>query len=69
LLTISGVDPLTSRAGPERPHANAGGFTPRAYRYDFVISCSSMGVTVRQKAPLIAPVRPGDTVTVSERWF
>jgi hypothetical protein len=34
-----------------------------------VISCSSMGVTVQQKAPLIAPVRPGDTVTVSERWF
>jgi len=28
-----------------------------------------MGVTERQKVPLIAPVRPGDTVTVSERWF
>jgi len=26
-------------------------------------------VTSRQKVPLIAPVRPGDTVTVSERWF
>jgi hypothetical protein len=34
-----------------------------------VISCSSIGVTARQKVPLIAPVRPGDTVTVSERWF
>jgi polysaccharide export outer membrane protein len=49
--------------------AIAGGFTPRAYRYDFEVSRSSMGVTARQKVPLIAPVRPGDTVTVSERWF
>jgi polysaccharide export outer membrane protein len=49
--------------------AIAGGFTPRAYRYDFVISRSSTGVTSRQKVPLIAPVRPGDTITVSERWF
>jgi polysaccharide export outer membrane protein len=49
--------------------AIAGGFTPRAYRYDFVVSRSSMGVTARQKVPLIAPMRPGDTLTVSERWF
>ena len=49
--------------------AIAGGFTPRAYRYDFVISRSSMGVTSRQDVPLIAPVRPGDTITVTERWF
>ena len=40
---------------------------PRAYRYDFVVSRSSMGVTSRQKVPLIAPLRPGDTITVSER--
>jgi hypothetical protein len=41
----------------------------RAYRYDFEISRSSMDVTSRQKVPLIAPVRPGDTIIVSERWF
>ena len=29
----------------------------------------SSGVTARQKVPLIAPVRPGDTITVNERWF
>jgi polysaccharide biosynthesis/export protein len=49
--------------------AIAGGFTPRAYRYDFVISRSYTGVTSRQKVPLIALVRPGDTITVGERWF
>jgi polysaccharide biosynthesis/export protein len=49
--------------------AIAGGFTPRAYRYDVEVSRSSGGVTARQKVPLIAPLRPGDTVTVTERWF
>jgi polysaccharide export outer membrane protein len=49
--------------------AIAGGFTPRAYRWDVEVSRSSTGVTSRQKVPLIAPVRPGDTINVSERWF
>jgi polysaccharide biosynthesis/export protein len=49
--------------------AIAGGFTPRAYRWDVEVSRSSTGVTARQKVPLIAPVRPGDTINVGERWF
>jgi polysaccharide export outer membrane protein len=49
--------------------AIAGGFTPRAYRYDVEVSRSADGVTSRQKVPMIAPVRPGDTINVSERWF
>src|SRR5262249_32130364 len=49
--------------------AIAGGFTPRAYRWDAEISRSQSGVTSRQKVPLIAPVRPGDTVSIGERWF
>jgi polysaccharide biosynthesis/export protein len=64
-----GQYPFVPNMTVETAVAIAGGFTPRAYRYDFVISRSSMGVTARQKVPLIAPVRPGDTVTVSERWF
>jgi polysaccharide export outer membrane protein len=63
------VHPYVPNMTAETAVAIAGGFTPRAYRYDFVVSRSSMGVTARQKVPLIAPVRPGDTVTVSERWF
>ena len=47
----------------------AGGFSPRAYRRDAEISRSSNGVAARQKVPPIAPVRPGDTVTIGERWF
>ena len=49
--------------------AIAGGFTPRAYRWDVEVSRSSTGVTSRQKVPVIAPVRPGDTINVGERWF
>jgi polysaccharide export outer membrane protein len=64
-----GLYPYVPNMTVETAVAIAGGFTPRAYRYDFEISRSSMGVTSRQKVPLIAPVRPGDTITVSERWF
>jgi polysaccharide biosynthesis/export protein len=64
-----GQYPYVPNMTVETAVAIAGGFTPRAYRYDFVVSRSSMGVTSRQEVPLIAPLRPGDTVTVSERWF
>jgi polysaccharide export outer membrane protein len=64
-----GLYPYVPNMTVETAVAIAGGFTPRAYRYDVDISRSSEGVTARQKVPLIAPVRPGDTVTVYERWF
>jgi hypothetical protein len=42
--------------------------SPRAaYRWDAEISRSQGGVTRRQKVPVIASVRPGDTITISER--
>jgi hypothetical protein len=44
--------------------------SPRAaYRWDAEISRSQGGVTRRQKVLVIAPVRPGDTITISDRWF
>jgi polysaccharide export outer membrane protein len=64
-----GLYPYVPNMTVETAVAIAGGFTPRAYRYDAEISRSSSGVTARQKVPLIAPVRPGDTITVNERWF
>jgi polysaccharide biosynthesis/export protein len=64
-----GLYPYVPNMTVETAVAIAGGFTPRAYRYDFEVSRSSMGVTSRQKVPLIAPIRPGDTITVTERWF
>ena|SRR5436190_5081892 len=68
-VTAPGLYPYVPNITVETAIAIAGGFSPRAYRYDVTISRSSAGVTARQKVPLIAPVRPGDTVTVSERWF
>ena len=64
-----GQYPYVPNMTVETAIAIAGGFSPRAYRYDAEISRSQSGVTARQKVPLIAPVRPGDTINVSERWF
>jgi len=64
-----GLYPYVPNMTVETAVAIAGGFTPRAYRWDAEISRSQSGVTSRQKVPLIAPVRPGDTITVTERWF
>jgi polysaccharide export outer membrane protein len=64
-----GLYPYVPNMTVETAVAIAGGFTPRAYRWDAEISRSQSGVTGRQKVPLIAPVRPGDTITISERWF
>jgi polysaccharide biosynthesis/export protein len=64
-----GQYPYVPNMTVETAVAIAGGFTPRAYRWDADVSRSQSGVTSRQKVPLIAPVRPGDTVTIGERWF
>jgi polysaccharide export outer membrane protein len=64
-----GQYPYVPNMTVETAIAIAGGFTPRAFRYDAEISRSQSGVTARQKVPMIAPVRPGDTVNIAERWF
>jgi len=68
-VVAPGQYPYVPNMTVETAVAIAGGFTPRAYRWDAEISRSQSGVTSRQKVPLIAPVRPGDTVGIAERWF
>jgi polysaccharide export outer membrane protein len=53
----------------EKAVAVAGGFTPRAYRWDIEIERPVAGGVVRQAVPPIERVRPGDTIMVRERWF
>ena len=53
----------------EKAVAVAGGFTPRAYRWDVEIERPAAGGVVRQAVPPIERVRPGDTIVVRERWF
>ena len=53
----------------EKAVAVAGGFTPRAYRWDIEIERPVAGGVVRKAVPPIERVRPGDTIVVRERWF
>jgi len=49
--------------------AIAGGFSPRAYRFDFKLDRPLSGGVVRNIVPPHTRVLPGDTIIVSERWF
>jgi polysaccharide export outer membrane protein len=49
--------------------AIAGGFSPRALKTGANISRIIDGKTVTARVPLSYPLRPGDTITIEERWF
>jgi polysaccharide export outer membrane protein len=50
--------------------AIAGGFTPRAYRYDVKIDRPEGGtMRSRSNVPLLTRIKPGDTIIIKERWF
>jgi polysaccharide biosynthesis/export protein len=68
-VTYPGQYPYVPNMTVETAVAIAGGFTPRAYRADAKITRNQGGETYRVAVPLIAMVRPGDTITVDERWF
>ena len=53
----------------ENAVAIAGGFTPRAHRWDIRIDRSVPGGVLRKAVPLLTRVWPGDTIIVTERWF
>jgi polysaccharide export outer membrane protein len=68
-VTYPGQYPYVANMTVETAVAIAGGYTPRAYHSQFEISRSVGGQTVRATVPVGTPVRPGDTVIVTERWF
>lgn len=49
--------------------AIAGGFTPRASQRQVELTRTVAGQTYRGPVPLSYPLRPGDTLKISERWF
>jgi polysaccharide biosynthesis/export protein len=53
----------------ENAIAIAGGFGPRADRSKVTLSRSINGQTTRATVPLSYPLRPGDTLSIGERWF
>ena len=68
-VTYPGQYPYVPNMTVEKAIAIAGGFTPRATRDKVTVTRKVQGVPARYALPLRYPLRPGDTVEVSERWF
>jgi polysaccharide biosynthesis/export protein len=68
-VMFPGQYPYVPNMTAENAVAIAGGFTPRAYHTTITITRKVQGVPTKAKLPLRHPVRPGDIVEISERWF
>jgi polysaccharide export outer membrane protein len=68
-VTQPGQYPYVANMTAETAVAIAGGFTPRASRQTVTLTRSYNGQQMRVAVPLTYQLRPGDTVTVQERWF
>ncbi len=68
-VTAPGQYPFVPNMTAETAVAIAGGFTARASRSTIYLSRTADGVMVRAAVPVTTPVRPGDTITIAERWF
>jgi polysaccharide biosynthesis/export protein len=68
-VTAPGQYPYVANMTAETAIAIAGGFTPRASKSKVEISRLVDGQLYRGKVALSFPLRPGDTIQVSERWF
>lgn len=68
-VTLPGQYPYVPNMTVETAVAIAGGFTPRAFKQRIEISHQVGGLTEKVVVSPNYPVRPGDTVHISERWF
>jgi polysaccharide export outer membrane protein len=68
-VTLPGQYPYVPHMTVENAIAIAGGFSPRAYRWDVRIDRPVGSGVVRKSVPPLTRVRPGDTIIVKERWF
>ena len=68
-VTTSGQFPFVNGMTVQTAVAIAGGFTPRANRDRAELTRRSRGEIVVAEVPMEFPVRPGDTITIKERWF
>ena len=68
-VTFPGQYPYVPNMTVENAIAIAGGFTPRASKDKVTITRKVQGAPTRYVLPLRYPLRPGDTIEVSERWF
>jgi polysaccharide export outer membrane protein len=49
--------------------AVAGGYSPRANKRGALVARTVQGKVVTARVPLWYPIRPGDTITIEERWL
>jgi polysaccharide biosynthesis/export protein len=68
-VTAAGQYPYVANMTVETAIAIAGGFTPRAFRGNVIVSRNYYGQPQRMKVPLTFALQPGDTINVQERWF
>ena len=68
-VTLPGQYAYVANMTVETAIAIAGGFAPRAFRGPVEIRRNVNGEAIRLTAPLGEFVRPGDTITIAERWF
>jgi polysaccharide export outer membrane protein len=68
-VQTSGQYPFINSMTVQNAVAVAGGFSPRGYQGGADITRMINGRSVTAFVPLTFPVRPGDTVTVRERFF
>ena len=68
-VAAPGQYPYVPNMTIESAVAIAGGFSPRARRDSITVTHTDASGTARFVVPPGSPVRPGDTLLVSERWF
>lgn len=64
-----GQYPYVPNMTVESAVAIAGGYTPRGFRKSMQLDRTDPGGTMRATVTPLTPIKPGDTITVSERWF
>lgn len=68
-VTASGQYPFINGMTVQNAIAVAGGFTPRALQSGASITRIIDGRAYSAQVPITQPVRPGDTITIRERFF
>jgi polysaccharide biosynthesis/export protein len=68
-VTAAGQYPYVAGMTAETAVAIAGGYTPRANKYEVDLTRVVEGHPVTASVPVDQPVKPGDTIYVRERFF
>lgn len=68
-VTTAGQYPYIAGMTAQSAVAIASGFTPRAVKNGVELTRRIGDRVYKADVPLAYPIRPGDTITVAERWF